>query len=83
MAEIKTKLKNRILLPDSKFSWESNYIKKNGGLISHILSNGKKIFFKVLKCVHISFKQKSYTEVQISGSFYNYMQIFRPLNIKV
>ena len=83
MAEIKPKLENRILLPDSKFSWESNYVKKNGGLISLILSNGKKIFLKVLKCVHISFKQKLYTEVQISGSFYTYMQIFRSKSLKL
>ena len=83
MAETKPKLKNRILLPDSKFSWESNYIKKNGGLISLILSNGKKIFLKVSKCVHISFNQKSYTEVQISGSFYTYMQIFKSKSLKI
>ena len=83
MAENKPKLKNHILLPDSKFSWESNYLIKNGGGISLILSNGKKIFLKVLKCVHISFKQKLYTEVQISGSFYTYMQIFRSKSLKL
>ena len=77
------KLKNRILLPDSKLSWESNYIKKIGGLISLILTNGKKIFLKVSKCVHISFNLKSYTEVQISGAFYTYMQIFSPKSLKL
>ena len=33
-AETKPKLKNRILLPDSEFYWESNNAKKKGGLIS-------------------------------------------------
>ena len=65
MSETKQKLKNRILLQDSKFYRDSNDIKENGGLISLFLRNGKKIFLKVLKCVHISFNQKSYTEVQI------------------
>ena len=83
MAEIKPKLKNRILLPDSEFYWESNNTKKKGGLISLSLSYGKDFLKKVLKCVHISFDKKSYTEVQIRRCFYTFMQNFRPLNIKV
>ena len=73
MAGTKQKLENRILLLDSKFYSESNGIKKKGGFIQHFLSQGPDKFSKVLKCVHIWFKQKSYTEVQISGSFYTYM----------
>ena len=65
MAETKPKLKNRILLPDSEFYWESNDTKKKVGLISLFLSYGKNSLKKVLKCVPIFFDQKSYTEVQI------------------
>ena len=65
MAETKPKLKNRILLPDSEFYWESNNTKKKVGLISLFLSYGKNSLKKVSKRVHISFNKKSYTEVQI------------------
>ena len=65
MAEIKPKLNNRILLPDSEFYWESNHTKKKEGLISLFMSYCKKILKKVLKCVHISYNKKSYTEEQI------------------
>ena len=83
MAEIKEKLKNRILLPDSEFYWESDNAKKNLGLISLFLSYGKNVLKKVLKCVHIPFNQKSYTEVQISGSFNTYMQILKSESLKL
>ena len=65
MAETKPKLKNRILLPNSEFYWESNNTKKNEGLISLFLRYDKNLHKKVLKCVPILFDQKSYTEVQI------------------
>ena len=65
MAEIKPKLKNRILLPDSEFYWESNNTKKKVGLISLFWSYANFFLKKVLKCVHILFNPKSYTEVQI------------------